>query len=49
MEELFTIIGRLYADMVQMQGIISNFQQQLKDRDARIAELEKQMEGGPSN
>lgn len=44
MEELFTIIGKLYTDMVQMQNIISNFQQQLKDKDARIQELEKQAE-----
>lgn len=49
MEELFTIIGKLYADMVQMQGIISNFQQQLKDKDMRISELEKQMEDRSSN
>lgn len=43
MEELFSIIGKLYTDMVQMQGIISNFQQQLKDKDARIAELEEKL------
>lgn len=43
MEELFTIIGKLYTDMVQMQGIISNFQQQIKDKDARIQELEEQL------
>lgn len=44
MEELFSIIGKLYADMVQMQNIISNFQQQLKDKDAKIAELEQRLE-----
>jgi hypothetical protein len=43
MEELFTIIGKLYTDMVQMQSIISNFQQQLKDKDVRIAELEEKL------
>jgi hypothetical protein len=43
MEELFTIIGKLYTDMVQMQNIISNFQQQLKDKDARVKELEEQL------
>lgn len=49
MEELFTIIGRLYTDMLQMQSIISNFQQQVKDRDARIADLEKKLEDQSSN
>lgn len=49
MEELFAIIGKLYADMVQMQNIISTFQQQLKEKEAKIEELEKQMEGRGSN
>lgn len=44
MEELFAIIGKLYTDMVQMQSIVSNFQQQLKDKDTKISELEKQFE-----
>lgn len=43
MEELFVIIGKLYTDMIQMQNIISNFQQQLKDKDAKIAELEEKL------
>jgi len=39
MDELYAIIGRLYADLVQAQKYISLLQGDIKDKDKVIAEL----------
>jgi hypothetical protein len=43
MDELFTIIGRLYVDVSQAQKILENFQQKLKEKDQEIQELRKKL------
>jgi peptidoglycan hydrolase CwlO-like protein len=41
MDELFNMIGRLYADVSTMQSAIENLQQTIKDKDKEIAEFKK--------
>jgi hypothetical protein len=41
MDELFNMIGRLYADVSTMQGAIENLQQSVAEKDKEIAELKK--------
>lgn len=38
-EQLFNIIGKLYADIVNAQKIIEILQQKLQDKDKEIIEL----------
>lgn len=38
-EQLFTIIGKLYADIVNAQKIIELLQQKLQEKDKEILEL----------
>lgn len=33
MEEIFTIIGKMYVDLIQSQKIIAELQKQLEDRE----------------
>jgi len=40
MEDVFTIIGKLYIDSYNSQKIIELLQQQLKDKDKTIEELQ---------
>lgn len=44
MEDIFNIVGKLYVDIIQAQGVLEKFQQQLKDKDQLIAELKKKLE-----
>ena len=39
MEELYTIIGKLYTDISQAQKYISLLQNELKEKDKVIAEI----------
>jgi len=32
MEEIFTIIGKMYVDLVQSQNVITELQKQLEDK-----------------
>jgi predicted flavoprotein YhiN len=41
MDELFTMIGRLYADLHNSQKIIDLLQDQIKNKDQEILELKK--------
>jgi predicted flavoprotein YhiN len=41
MDELFAIIGRLYADLNNSQKIMDMLQEQLKSKDQEILELKK--------
>lgn len=41
MDELFIIIGRLYADLHNSQKIIDLLQEQIKNKDQEISELKK--------
>jgi hypothetical protein len=43
MDELFTIIGKLYADVNQAQKILESFQQKIKEKDQEILELKKKL------
>lgn len=40
MEELLTIIGRLYVELNNMQKYIENLQSQIKDKDKKITEIQ---------
>jgi len=40
MEELFTVIGKLYVELANMQKYIELLQSQIKDKDKRILELQ---------
>lgn len=40
MDELFTNIGKLYVDVLNMQKYIELLQSQLKEKDKKIAELQ---------
>jgi hypothetical protein len=40
MEEIFNIIGRLYVDSYNSQKVIEILQQQVKDKDKEIEELQ---------
>ena len=41
MDELFTIIGRLYIELVQSQKIIDNLQKKIADQEKELSTLEK--------
>lgn len=41
MDELFNIIGRLYADIYNSQRLLEVLQEQLKNKDKEIADLKK--------
>ena len=43
MDDLFTIIGKLYVDMHSMQKVLEHIQQQLKDKDSEIIKLKQQI------
>lgn len=43
MDELFTIIGKLYADVNQAQKILESFQQKIKEKDQEIQDLKKKL------
>lgn len=40
MDELFTLIGRLYVDLVQSQKYIENLQKQIQSKDQEIATIQ---------
>lgn len=40
MEEIFTIIGKMYIDIVQSQKAITELQKQLEDKDKEISSLQ---------
>lgn len=42
MDELFTHIGKLYVDVLNMQKYIELLQSQLKEKDKKIAEMRPQ-------
>jgi capsular polysaccharide biosynthesis protein len=44
MDDIFNIVGKLYVDIIQAQGVLEKFQQQLQDKDKQIAELKKMIE-----
>lgn len=39
MDELFSVIGRLYVDMTHAQKYIENLQTQLKEKDGEVINL----------
>lgn len=41
LEELFTMIGKLYADVYGSQKIINLLQEQIKEKDQEILRLKK--------
>lgn len=41
MDELFNIIGRLYADLYNTQRLIEVLQEQLKNKDKELSDLKK--------
>lgn len=41
MDEIFNIIGRLYVDSYNSQKVIELLQQQVKDKDKQIEEMNK--------
>lgn len=43
MDDLFMIIGKLYADVSHAQKILESFQQKIKDKDQEIQELRRQL------
>lgn len=43
MDELFTIIGKLYVDLYHTQKYIEGVQQQLKDKDSDIVSLRQKL------
>lgn len=40
MDELFTIVGKLYVELINMQKYIELLQGQIKEKDKRIGELQ---------
>lgn len=42
-EHLFTIIGKLYADIHNAQRIVDALQSKLKEKDQEITELKKEI------
>lgn len=40
MDELFTLIGRLYVDLVQSQKYIESLQKQIQSKDQEISTLQ---------
>ena len=49
MDELFTIIGRLYIDLVQSQKLIENLQKRLKDKEEELSTLENSLGSKDNN
>jgi hypothetical protein len=41
MDELFSIVGKLYVDIYNMQKLLERLQQQLKDKDSEILKLKQ--------
>lgn len=41
MDELFSIIGKLYVDMYNMQKVLEMLQKQLQEKDQEIQSLKK--------
>lgn len=41
MDDLFNIIGRLYADIYNIQKVIEDLREQIKQKDKQILELSK--------
>ena len=40
MDELFTIIGKMYVDLVQSQKVITELQKQVETKDSEIISLQ---------
>ena len=40
MDELFTIIGKMYVDLVQSQKVITELQKQVETKDSEILSLQ---------
>ena len=40
MEEIFTLIGKMYVDIVQSQKVIADLQKQLEDKNKNITSLQ---------
>ncbi len=40
MDELFTVIGKLYVELINMQKYIELLQGQVKEKDKRLSELQ---------
>jgi len=49
MEELLSIVGRLYVDMLHAQKYIESMQGQLKDKDTEIITLKSKLVGLPKD
>jgi hypothetical protein len=49
MEELLSIVGRLYVDMLHAQKYIESMQNQLKDKDTEIIALKSKLVGSPKD
>lgn len=49
MDELFTIIGRLYIEVVQSQKVIENLQKKISTKDEEISMIEKSLNTKDSN
>lgn len=49
MEELLSIVGRLYVDMFHAQKYIESMQNQLKDKDTEIIALKSKLSGLPKD
>ncbi len=43
MDELFTLIGKLYVDLVQTQKFIENLQKQIQSKDNEIAAMQNSL------
>jgi hypothetical protein len=49
MEELLSVVGRLYVDMLHAQKYIESMQNQLKDKDTEIIALKSKLVGLPKD
>jgi hypothetical protein len=43
MDELFTLIGKLYVDLVQTQKFIDNLQKQIQAKDNEISAMQSSL------
>jgi hypothetical protein len=43
MDELFNIIGRLYADLYHSQKLLDVLQEQIKNKEKELADVKKQL------
>jgi len=43
MDQLFTMIGKMYVDIVQAQKVINDLQAQLEERDKEIQSLQSSL------